>query len=277
MNDYIDGNVELSEKRIEILLDELVGYYTVTLDTTLNIGTDIVRAVKFEELGATKPYFKRIDRVSYIPARLSHKSKLGRLNRAGEVVFYGCLSNNNNDGINVAFSEVRALEGERVNILKSKLTKELKITYIGIFDYYKRGVEPPYKIHPHFKIAYDYQRKKFDEYLMVTHQICDAFFSDILRRKHHGRLYQVTSLLSSLFLEGNRTDAIVYPSVQAEGSPVIAIKPCAVDDKLEHKGALAIVVNKDYGYAIYNANTTHTGRIIGEKIIWKRNKKKAKR
>ncbi len=270
LNNYISGDIELSEKRIEILLDELIGYYSITLDTTLAIGTDIVRAVKFEEIDTAKPYYKKVERLSYIPRRLSHKSKLGRLNRSKEVIFYGCISNKNDDGISVALSEVRALENEKINILKSKLTKELKITYIGVFDYYKRDVEPPFNVHPHFKLAYNYQKEKFDEYLMVANQICDAFFSDILRRKHHDRLYKVTSILSSLFLEGNRTDAIFYSSVQAEGSPVLAIKPSAVDEKLEHIEALSMSINKDYGYAIYNASITHIGRVVGEKIKWKK-------
>jgi len=270
LNHHIAGHIELSDKRIEILLDELVGFYTITLDTTLDIGTHIVRARKFEELNSEKPYYTTTEKLSCIPKHLSHLSSRGRLNKEGEVIFYGCISNKNDEGFNVAFSEVRALEGETLNLLKSKLVKELKVTYIGVFDYYKRGIAPPFKVHPHFRLAYNYQKKMFDEYLMVAHQICDAFFSDILRRKGNDRLYQVTSVLASLFLEGNRIDAIFYASVQAETSPILAIKPSVIGEKLKHIDAVSVFINRNYGYAVYNASITHKGKVIGEKIIWEK-------
>ena len=37
----------------------------------------------------------------------------------------------------------------------------------------------------------------------MAFQLCDAFLLDILRRKEGNRLYIVTSILASLFLDGN--------------------------------------------------------------------------
>ncbi len=269
LNDYIDGNMELGNDEIEGLLDELVGYYTITLNFSLSKDINIVRAVKYEETNLEKPCHPKVSRLSYIPNNLSHKSKIGRLNKKGDVIFYGCLSNND-DGISVAFSEINIQEDEYVNILKSKLKNELMVRYVGVFDYYKRGVEPPFKIHPNFKITYEYQRDKFNNYLMVAYQLCDAFFSDILRRKGNDRLYQVTSILASLFLDGNGTDALIYSSVQSEGAAVLAIKPCKVDEKLEHINALSMYIEKNYGYSIYEAPTLYNGAIKGDDIEWRK-------
>jgi len=269
LNNYIDRKIELSNNEIEGLLDKLVGYYTVTLNFPLSKGVNIVRAVKFEESNSKKRCYAKVSRLSYIPKELSHASRLGRLNKEGEVIFYGCL-NENDDGIPVAFSEVNIQEGEDVNILKSKLKEELMVRYIGVFDYYKRGVEPPFKVHPNFKLTYEYQRDKFNNYLMVAYQLCDAFFSDILRRHGHGRLYKVTSILASLFLEGGQTDALFYSSVQTEGAAVLAIKPCKIDEKVEHMKALSMHLKKDYGYSIYEAPTLYNGVIKGGDIEWQK-------
>ncbi len=126
----------------------------------------------------------------------------------------------------------------------------------------------PIKIHPNFKLVYEYQKDKLNSYLMVSYQLCDAFFSDILRRKGDNRLYKVTSTLASLFLDGTGTDAILYSSVQTEGGAVLAIKPCKIDEKLEHISTLAMHINKNYGYGIYNTSTLYTGIIKGDDIEW---------
>jgi len=266
---FIDEEIELSKKRIEVLLDELVGFYTITLDIPLDSGTHIVRAVKFEEKESVIPCYEYVSRLSHIPSEESYKSKVGRLNKEKEVIFYGCLSDGKKQGISVAFAEIKVLEGELINVLKSITKEKIKVNYIGVFDHYKRGVPPPFEVHPNFELAYKYQESKFDNHLMIAYQLCDAFFSDILRTKKYGRLYEVTSVLASLFLEGRDSiDGIIYSSVQSEGDPVIALKTSTVTNKVEHIEAMSMVIEKDYGYAIYDAPTLFHGQIVNEKIKW---------
>jgi hypothetical protein len=271
LNDYIDGKINLSVERVTSLLEHLVGYYTITLDIPLDSGVKILRAVKFDNF-EEKPYFCEVSRLSYIPQNSTIVPCLGRLNKRGESMFYGCIYFNDNfGGVDVAFSEVNALKNEKINILKSETIAEIKVNYVGIYDYIKRGVKPYFLsqcTYSSFNDVYEYEKSKFNKYVFVAFQLCDAFFADILRRKASDKLYIVTSTLASLFLEGDRVDGLVYTSVKAEGSPVIAIKPSSVDDKISHKEAVSFEVQEAYGYAMYKAETLYQGVVDGEKINW---------
>ncbi len=271
LNDFIDGKVNLSLERIVSLLDHLVGYYTITLDIPLDTGLKILRAVKFDNL-EKKPCFSEVSRLSYIPPNSKIVPSIGRLNKYGESIFYGCVYFNDNfGGYNVAFSEVSALKNERVNILKSETISEIKVNYVGVYYYIKRESKPYFMsddVYSYFKAVYEYGETKFNEYVFLGFQLCDAFFADILRRRESGRLYIVTSVLASLFLEGNRVDGLIYTSVKAEGTPVIAIKPLSVDSKISHKEAISFEIQESYGYAMYKANSLYRGVVNGEKINW---------
>ncbi len=272
LNDYIGGRISLSEERIAYLLDHLVGYYTITLDIPLDSGLKILRAVKFNNL-EKKPCFSDVSRLSYIPKQSNITQSIGRLNKHGESIFYGCVYFDNNfGGYNVAFSEVNALKNEKINILKSEATAEIKVNYVGIYDHIKRESKPYFlseEVYSYFKFVYEYEEKTFDKYVFVAFQLCDAFFSDILRRKESDRLYIVTSILASHFLEGDRVDGLIYTSVKAEGAPVIAIKPSSVDSKISHKEAVSFDIQENYGYAMYKANPLYQGVVNGNKIDWK--------
>lgn len=272
LNDYIDGKINLDKERIASLLDHLVGYYTITLDIPLDNGLKILRAVKFNNL-EKKPCFSELSRLSYIPQNSKITPSIGRLNKHGKSIFYGCVYFNDNfGGYNVAFSEVNALKNEKINILKSETIAEIKVNYVGIYDYIKRESKPYFlseEMYSYFKAVYEYEETTFDKYVFVAFQLCDAFFSDILRRKESDRLYLVTSILASHFLEGDRVDGLIYTSVKAEGSPVIAIKPASVDSKISHKKAVSFEIQENYGYAMYRANPLYQGVVNGNKIDWK--------
>lgn len=270
LNRYIDCKINLNEERVASLLDHLVGY-TIPLDIPLDSGLKILRAVKFNNL-EEKPCFCEVSRLSYIPQNSKIIPSIGRLNKYGESVFYGCIYFNDTfGGVNVAFSEVNALKNERINILKSETTAEIKVNYVGIYDYIKRELKPYFlskETYSYFKAVYEYEKRKFNEYVFVAFQLCDAFFADILSRKESGRLYIVTSMLASLFLEVDTVDGLIYTSVKAEGSPVIAIKLASVDGKISHKAAISFEIQESYGYAMYKANPIHEGIVNGDKINW---------
>ena len=118
LNDYIDGKINLNNERVTSLLDHLVSSYTITLDIPLDSGLTILRAVKFDHF-EKKPCFCEVSRLSYIPQNSTIVPSIGRLNRCGESMFYGCIYFDRNfGGVDVAFSEVNALKNEKINILK---------------------------------------------------------------------------------------------------------------------------------------------------------------
>lgn len=269
LNDFIDKELELSEERVKYLLDYLVGYFTITLDIPIDKGVKILRARKFDEIEKI-PCFEDVSKLSYNPK--GSKIKIGRLNKENESIYYGCIYFKDNAGINVAFSEVNALKLEKIKILESKAIQDINLRYIGIFDYIKKQVQPWF-ISPEnysvFEEVYKYAEKTFDPHIFIAFQLCDAFFSDILRRKESNRLYIVTSILASLFLKGDKVDGILYTSVKAEGSPVLAIKVESMY-KIEHESAISFEIQESYGYALYKAKTLDKGQINGEKIAWQK-------
>jgi hypothetical protein len=98
--------------------------------------------------------------------------------------------------------------------------------------------------------------------------LCDAFLSDILRRKKSGNLYNVTSRLFPIFTENPEIDGIVYTSVKSEGDPVIALKTNSVDTKINHISCDSYRIINDYGYAKYHAIHTHCGSINNNSVKW---------
>jgi len=274
LNEFIDEDITLKDDEIKSYLDQLIGYFTTTLYLPLLPELKIMRARVFEEAYRASD----VNELSYIPEAKKACVTLGRLNLAEEPIYYGCIYFNESwGGVNVALSEVNAKPMQTVNILRSEVTedKELNVCFIGIYDLIFREAKPYFMtedVFSYFKDVYGYQQEKYTENVFLAHQLCDAFFLDILRRREHGNLYRVTSRLAGMFLEGDEVDGVVYTSVKAEGSPVIALKTTAVDSKLCHKKAESFLVKKDYGYALYNALLTAGGEINSSEstIVWKK-------
>ncbi len=275
LNLYIDGLLQLSSSEIENKLEYLIGFFTITLEHPIDAGLKFLRAVKYqEEIDTTSPCYKEVSRLSYIPVDLGIIPKIGRLNKQGESIYYGCIFFDDKfGGYNVAFSEVNASEYDHINILKSKSTQELKLNFIGFMDYIFRESKPYFisdDTYEYYKKVYEYMESKFDLNLFVAFQLCDAFFADILNSKESGKLYDITSVLASIFLDGNRSDGLFYTSVQAKGSPVVALKTSAIDNKVKHQSAECFEIIKCYGYAKYHAKLICTGTIEENNISWKR-------
>ena len=159
LNCFIEGSLELSHKNIEITLINFI-QYGVYLDIPLEKGTTILRAVRYSGKSINKPYYKKLDRLSYIKKSSKVIPSIGRMNKEKTSMYYGCLSTDIKS-VNVAFSEVNTLNYEHINILKSTINKEIKVRYIGILDYYRRGIAPPFKVHPLFKDMWEYYKKTY--------------------------------------------------------------------------------------------------------------------
>lgn len=269
LNSFIDGNLEISDKGIEERLDYLIANFTITLDLPIPIDLHIIRARKFEEGKDEKPCFEDVSKLSYPPESFA---PLGRCNKKGKSIFYACVCVNKSAcRNNVAFSEVNALAGERINLLESKSTKIINLRYVGIWNHVVRNVKPYFLHEEQWKAyhdAYTRMEVKFHKDLLGAYYLCDAFFADILRRKGSERLYKVTSTLTAMYLEGTeadgilyKADGILYTSVKSEGSPVVALSTEAVDAKLVHISTESCEVLKDYGYAQYSTKILYKGSI----------------
>ncbi|KVX01444.1 hypothetical protein [Shewanella frigidimarina] len=267
LNDYIEGKRELSEPNVDDILSEIVGFFTTSLDIPLEEGTKFLRArtYKVNHLEVNVP------KLSYIPLDLSELATLGRLNKEKEPVYYGCIYFEEKGGVNVAFSESNAEVSDNVNILRSTAKCDVNVNYVGIYDYVHRQCKPrfmPQSMFEYFEAVSKYQEEKFSESVFLAHLLCDAFLSDILRRKKSGNLYRVTSILFSIYTESSDIDGIMYTSVKSEGDPVVALKTESVNSKLVHKSCDNYRIINDYGYAKYHAIHTHYGSISGNSVSW---------
>jgi len=270
LNDYIDKNVALSDEDITERLNVLV-QYRVVLDIPIPIDTLLLRAVQIDDGIKYPPRYGNASRISYIPDDISYKAKLGRFNKDNEPMYYGAISKSIHNA-NVAFAEINAEENEYVNILSSKTSQELKVSYIGLLDYYKRDMELPFPVHPLFKEVYEYYKKTHDEELLMAIEECDRFFNDITTRERSGNLYEVTSSLSAIFLKSESVDGLIYESVDTKNAPNLVLKPKSVDDKVKHKEARIILIKEKYKDSLYHGRDFNKrGIIIDNKdtIEWK--------
>lgn len=268
INSYINQKIELNEYQIEDILSELVGFFTTSLHIPLEPGLKLLRARAYK----TMHLESNVSQLSYISEEYSDKASIGRLNESGHPVYYGCIYFSGSGGVNVAFSESNSSEGDTVNVLRSELSDEINVYYIGIYDHVRRQSKPrfmPADMFDLFCKVNQYQEQKYTPSVFLAHTLCDAFLSDILRRKENGNLYKVTSKLLNIFTCDDTIDGILYTSVKSEGDPVVALKTSTVDNKMVHKSCDCYRILHDYGYALYKAAHTHTGNVHSDNsVMW---------
>ncbi len=273
LNSYIDSNLELSSKKIYHILTNLYSNFSLGLIYELNENIVLRRARKFEEKESKINYcFTCLKDLLSVPDDKKYIIKTGRLNQAKKPIYYASISDKNFNFYDTALSEVDAMETDYINILDSVTTKSLNAVYIGSFNFIARGQKLPEWVHKYHKEAYklfkDKCRENNNNYLFESYILCSSFFSDILRRKGHDRLYDVTSTLASIIFEKNNIDAIVYESVQVEGAPVIAIKPNAVKEKVKHQDIFSFRVDTYLGYGLYYGKKVNIGSVKNGQLKW---------
>lgn len=271
INNHIEGACSLSFREIREKIDYLVGCLSITLDIPIN-DLEFLRARRCEG-----KRFKYVKELSYINNSTKNFPVQGRINQAGEPLFYAALAVKRDDAaLRVALAEANSKNLDHLNVLRShqKSSCDLKIRVIGIWDQVRRGHKPYYlddKIFDYYQEASKLMAQKFSPDLLSAYQLTDRFFADILSRKGSVSLYQVTSAISSIILAGEICEGILYTSVEAEGEPVIALKPSSVDAKLVHQWAVDITVEKQLGYEFYKYQTLSKTKNIdtqsGE-LIW---------
>lgn len=265
LNAFLDNKLELKDEEISFLIDKLT-VFTVYSEIPISVGSNISRAVNYELL-LGEPYFKNLSRISYIPKEKAHIAKIGRMNISKTPMYYGSLYSNNNS-LGTVLSEIKAKKGKKYNFLISEVKEDLHVVPIGVFDYFRRGIEHPFKLNNEFNEMYTYVKSNTKVDGMIAMQLCDAFLTDVLKREGNDRLYRVTSKISEDCLSFTKADGIIYPSVEFVDYPNIVLKPDVVDSKISHKIAYAVYVEESFGYGIYLCKWSHSGGIYKDEIIW---------
>ncbi|PPK57336.1 hypothetical protein B0F89_15010 [Malaciobacter marinus] len=274
LNNFIEDKIELSEDKVYQLLKYL--YENHSLNLIYQLGKDkwLRRARKYEEKNTQVPKycFTKTDELSVIPDDKKDIVGIGRLNKLKQPVYYGCFSDNNFNYYDVALSEVNAIDLDYINYLDSITTGYLQVISIGAFDLFMRGQALHHWIDSNnlrlFKLFKKCCEKKQNRFLLESHQLCSAFFADILSRKNHKNLYKATSILANIIFENKQVDAIIYESVQVKGAPVIAIKPKALAEKVQHKKIASLRVEANLGYGIYYVNVINEGIVHSDQLSW---------
>jgi hypothetical protein len=254
LNDHINGICILAHHEIEAKVDYLAGCLTITLDNPLQ-ELEFLRARLCDGKN-----FGSVDELSYIKRTTDTFPKAGRLNQTGQALFYASVAVKQDDAaLRVVLSEVGVKELDHLNVLRSHQAtgSDLNLRIIGIWDQVRRDEKPYYlnkAIFDYYKKAREYMVQKFDPNLLLSYDLTDRFFADILTRKGSDNLYQVTSVLSSVFFDG-KTDGVLYSSVEAKGEPVVALTLSAADAKVEYQFACEVSIEKRYGYEFIKYKT----------------------
>ncbi len=255
LNNHINGTCKLANHEIETKVYYLAECLTITLDNPLQ-ELEFIRVRLCEG-----QKFWNIDDLSYIKRTTDTFPKAGRLNKTGQALFYAAVAVKQDDtALRVVLSEAGTKKFDHVNVLRSHQVSEsdLYLRVIGIWDSVRRDGRPYYMSQDSFeyyKKAREYMVQEFDSNLLLAYDLTDRFFADILSRKGSEVLYQVTSVLSSIFMDCSKSDGVLYSSVQAKGEPVVALTPKAVDDKLEHQIACDVVIDECFGYEFFQYKT----------------------
>ena len=274
LNNFIDDKIELSEKKVYLLLKYLYENHSLHLIYELDKDKWLRRARKYEEKDTQVPKycFTKTNELSIIPDDKKDIVGIGRLNKEKQPIYYGCFSDKNFNNYEVALSEVNAIDLDYINYLDSITIEYLNVIRIGAFDLYMRGQKLPHWIDCYnsriFKLFKKYCERKNKKYLLESHQLCSAFFADILSRKNHKNLYKVTSILANIIFENEQVDAIIYESVQVKGAPVIAIRPKALAEKVQHKEVASLRIEANLGYGIYYSVTINKGTVDEAILNW---------
>lgn len=194
----------------------------------------------------------------------------GRCNTKENSAYYAALD------IETALLEIKAKERELYQVLELSPKKDIlfETVIIGWLDYYRRHNSPP----PLLTTLSDNQAKAARKLIEnttpedATKQIVfDAFIADQFRKivsRNRNDEYRATALYSSLMLESDLFEQILYPSVANFGGWNVAIRPDLVTERLEVSSVYLIQVDKDLGYGMYDCTVVGRGELSGSKITW---------
>lgn len=271
LNDHINGTCSLTDNEIAIKVGYLASCLTITLDKPVQ-DLELLRVRLCEG-----DKFEYVKQLSYIKNTTEFFPSMGRLNQTGKSIFYAAIAVKQDDtALRVVLSEAGAKNLDHLNVIRfhQKNNCDLNLRIIGIWDLVRRNDRPYYlseHIFDYYKKTKEYMEQKFNPRLLSAYELTDRFFSEILSTKGSEALYQVTSVIGSIFFDGDYCEGILYSSVEAKGEPVVALKPKAVDDKLQHQWVSGIAVEQCFGYEFFQYKTLgKTIKIDNKdgKLVW---------
>jgi RES domain-containing protein len=196
-----------------------------------------------------------------------HK-EYGRCNTKENSAYYAALD------IETALLECNAEEGELYQVLELTPKKDIQLNtvIVGWLDYFRRHNAPP----PLLTALHNNQAEAVIELIEkttseeATKQILfDAFITDQFRKiVSNDEEYRTTALYSSLLLETDRFEQILYPSVANYGGWNVAIRPDLVTERLKISSVHLIRVDKVLGYGMYDCTVVGRGTLSGGAITW---------
>ena len=196
----------------------------------------------------------------------------GRCNTKESSAYYAALN------IETALLESNAEKGKLYQVLELSPKKNIQLNtvIVGWLDYYRRHSSPP----PLLTALHDNQAGAVRELIEkttpeeATKQILfDAFIADQFRKivpndNDRDDGYRATALYSSLILESDKFEQILYPSVANFGGWNVAIRPDLVTERLEIASVQLIRVDQDLGYGMYDCTVVGRGTLSGSEISW---------
>lgn len=208
--------------------------------------------------------------LSGLVAKKPPHDRYGRCTTKENSAYYAALN------IETALLESNAEEGKLYQILELLPQKDIQLdtVIVGWLDYLRRHKSPP----PLLTGLRGNQARAARELIEreapeeATKQILfDAFIADQFRKivpDDNDEEYRTTALYSSLLLESNKFEQILYPSVANFGGWNVAIRPDLVTERLEISSVQLIRVDKDLGYGMYDCTVVGHGALSGSEITW---------
>ncbi len=226
----------------------------------------IARAVKIDD-SKKYPIYNDICRISYIPLHLSKLASLGRFNKNNQSMYYGCIFEND-DSLNVPFHEINVEIEDYVNLLISELKEDVKVIFIGMFSYFKED-KLPFFLHPFLKEVYNYYTKTHDKKILNAIETVDDFFKKVTTLDGNDRVYNVTSILGNIYLNGDGdADGFIYPSVKVNETPNIVLKPNTIDKKVNHIEVKISLAKNNEETKMMDNQELNNGKVVNCKISW---------
>ena len=200
----------------------------------------------------------------------SDKCTVGRMNEAGQAIFYGAFSPG------TALAEINAQEGDYVHVAQFKLPEKsgegMRCFSIGeIYNAY-HGVST---ISPRvFNEIHDLIRKlgEDDIHALLSCLYMDAFSAELLNSTcAHEVNYVYSRVFCRLLLNKHQdVDGLIYPSAKVKGTSNIVLRSEIVSSKIKIVGNEVLRIKKAYPYGIVDLDSVKSAKSLlsDGHIVW---------
>jgi hypothetical protein len=247
-----------SAKRIAIA--QLLGPHQ-TINFELGRGRPFWRARKCQQEG-----YQYECELSYPPAALTPS---GRLNDQGAPCLYLATRKE------TAFTEIGVVEGDYVHIAGYRVLADKTIRALGIGEWLhvqKTGYLRAMGQDPQNSLSRTLNSFPYEQGMLILY--IDALLSSILADPDAGKNgYETTRLIAAMaYKKLPATNAIFYPSVQADLGMNLAVKPSTADRCMHNVCSAVVKIKKARKFGVYEYEVVKTATDIGDdgKFQWEK-------